>query len=108
MTKREVFHLLSKIASAYPIKNTEITQEKIDIYYEVFTNCDFQHVIDKLKRYISAGNKYPPMLGDLIPETYKEVSSEIYSLEIHKWSNNAASIDDIERIIEDTKRKLKR
>jgi Loader and inhibitor of phage G40P len=106
MTKRQIFQLLFKIASAYPIKNTEITQEKIDTYYEALIDCDLYCVVEMLKRHIASGNKYPPTLGDLIPTKRKELPSEVYSLELQKWSNNVASMADIESIIYATKQKL--
>ncbi|GGE58425.1 replicative helicase loader/inhibitor [Priestia taiwanensis] len=107
MTKKQVFNLLKKIALAYPSKNTEITQDRIDAFYESLINHDFHDASEMLKRYIDTGNKYPPSLGDLIPVKRKEQSSEIYSSEVVKWSNNAASLEDVESIIRATKLKLK-
>jgi hypothetical protein len=107
MTKDQVYDLLEKIETAYPIRSTEITQERIDIFYESLANHDVYSVADMWKRHVDSGNRFPPTLGDLIPTKRREQASEIYSSELAKWSNSAADLDEIQAIIQATKSKLK-
>ncbi|GGE57978.1 replicative helicase loader/inhibitor [Priestia taiwanensis] len=107
MTKREIFQLLGKIVLAYPMKCTEVSQQKVELYYETLQHYEKDCVENMLKRYIAADNKYPPNLSHLIPVMKREQPAHVYTQKLYNWATNAAQPERRATIIEAARKRLK-
>ncbi|MEK5521804.1 MULTISPECIES: replicative helicase loader/inhibitor [Heyndrickxia] len=63
MTKRETFQLLKLIAEYYD--SFEISQEKVDSWYEILIIFPFEELKENLIQYVKSST-YPPKIADII------------------------------------------
>lgn len=70
MTKEQVFEILKFIGEFYDF--FEITQSKIDAWYTVLKDYDFDMVMENAKEHVKR-NDYPPKVSQLLREREREV-----------------------------------
>lgn len=64
MTKQELVRIIQLITNTYD--NFKMTNEKMDSWYEILQDYNFEHVFSNLKQYIKQGNQFSPNPGQLL------------------------------------------
>jgi hypothetical protein len=84
MNKKEVYEVLETIQQFHD--RFEITQKRIDAWYEVLKDYDIKPILNKVIR-IASTSKFVPSIAELIEGQYRElrnydITENVYSPEI--------------------------
>lgn len=85
MTKKQVVELFKLIVSVYP--QFEVNQAKIDIWFRLMRNQNYERVMHRAERYIKT-NKFPPTIADL-REQVDETRNNDFLSKVAKWESEA-------------------
>lgn len=85
MTKEETFDILETIQCFYP--NFEITQKKIDSWYNILKNDQFKKVLNNVNKH-AIEKKFPPTIAE-IKETKNQYQSD-YLSKLERWEREAS------------------
>lgn len=88
MTPLEIIDLIERVLIYYPHANIEASKRTVDAWCDILEECDNEDVIDKFKRHIKAGNKFPPTVAEMYVaktrdtiKTYEETQQHLRELE---------------------------
>lgn len=88
MTLLEIVDLMERVLIYYPHASIQKNERTVHAWHDILGECDNLAVIDKFKRHIKAGNKFPPTVAEMYVaktrdtiKTYKETQQHLRELE---------------------------
>ena len=96
MTPLEIIDLIERVLIYYPHASIEASKKTVDAWHDILGECDNNAVIEKFKRHIKAGNKFPPTVAEMYVakgldtiKTYDETQAHL--IELEKRNRTAAN-----------------